>query len=83
MAVRPQPSDRHRPYSTALMWLWSPEPLSFGAFAVDSVPEWEAPLRVLRYPDPRLRAVNARLGPSAFDARLKELASQMFDVMYT
>lgn len=43
--------------------------------------EWSQPLAVLRYPHPKLRAVNARIG--VFDERLAELARQMFDVMYT
>jgi peptide deformylase len=43
--------------------------------------EWQAPLRIIRYPDPRLRAVNARVG--VFDESLKELSRQMCDVMYT
>ncbi|KAK9812791.1 hypothetical protein WJX72_003847 [[Myrmecia] bisecta] len=42
--------------------------------------EWESPLSIIRYPDPRLRAVNARIG--VFDERLKQLAAEMFDVMY-
>jgi peptide deformylase len=42
--------------------------------------EWQAPLQVIKYPDPRLRAPNARIG--VFDDSLKELARQMFEVMY-
>ena len=41
---------------------------------------WERPLTVLNYPDPRLRAPNARIG--VFDDRLRQLAAEMFDVMY-
>lgn len=43
--------------------------------------EWAPPLGVIRYPDPRLRAVNARVG--VFDDSLRELARSMLDVMYT
>ncbi|KAL4445735.1 hypothetical protein ABPG77_008934 [Micractinium sp. CCAP 211/92] len=42
--------------------------------------EWQAPLAVLQYPDPRLRAVNARIG--VFDETLRKLAEEMFEVMY-
>ncbi|KAF6255221.1 peptide deformylase [Scenedesmus sp. NREL 46B-D3] len=42
--------------------------------------EWQAPLQVVKYPDPRLRAPNARIG--VFDDSLRELAKQMFEVMY-
>ncbi|EFN57416.1 hypothetical protein CHLNCDRAFT_17300, partial [Chlorella variabilis] len=42
--------------------------------------EWQSPLAVLRYPDPRLRAPNARIG--AFDDSLRRLAEEMFEVMY-
>ena len=41
---------------------------------------WQRPLTILNYPDPRLRAPNARIG--VFDDRLRELAAEMFDVMY-
>jgi hypothetical protein len=47
--------------------------------AVDKI-EWQQPLQVLKYPDPRLRAVNARVG--VFDDNLRELAKQMLQVMY-
>ncbi|KAI7842309.1 hypothetical protein COHA_003949 [Chlorella ohadii] len=42
--------------------------------------EWQSPLSVVRYPDPRLRAQNARIG--AFDDTLRRLAEEMFEVMY-
>lgn len=42
--------------------------------------EWRSPLQVLKYPDPGLRAVNARVG--VFDESLTRLAAEMFDVMY-
>ena len=42
--------------------------------------EWPSPLAVLRYPDPRLRAVNALVG--VFDDSLRQLAAEMFEVMY-
>lgn len=42
--------------------------------------EWQSPLAVLRYPDPRLRAPNARI--AAFDDTLRKLAEEMFEVMY-
>lgn len=35
---------------------------------------------MLQYPDPRLRAVNARIG--VFDDTLRKLAEEMFEVMY-
>ena len=42
--------------------------------------EWQSPLAVLRYPDPRLRAQNGRIG--VFDESLRKLAEEMFEVMY-
>lgn len=47
--------------------------------AVDKL-EWKAPLEIVQYPDPRLRAVNARV--ACFDASLLQLARDMIDVMY-
>jgi hypothetical protein len=45
------------------------------------------PLTILRYPDPRLRAPNASLGPAAFAPgpaarRLSDLAAAMTELMY-
>ncbi|XP_020597868.1 peptide deformylase 1B, chloroplastic-like isoform X1 [Phalaenopsis equestris] len=40
----------------------------------------DAPLKIVEYPDPRLRAKNKRIG--TFDESLKKLADEMFDVMY-
>lgn len=42
--------------------------------------KWESPLQVLKYPDPRLRAVNAKIG--TFDENLQKLAKEMLDIMY-
>ena len=42
--------------------------------------EWPSPLRVLPYPDPRLRTPNAKVG--VFDDSLRRLAAEMFEVMY-
>ncbi|DBB17934.1 TPA: Peptide deformylase 1B, chloroplastic, variant 2 [Trebouxia sp. C0006] len=42
--------------------------------------EWESPLDIVRYPDPRLRAKNARI--AVFDESLKQLAAEMFAIMY-
>ncbi|RRT61673.1 hypothetical protein GW17_00028235 [Ensete ventricosum] len=41
---------------------------------------FEAPLKIVEYPDPILRARNKRI--STFDENLKKLAKEMFDVMY-
>ncbi|ERN02397.1 peptide deformylase 1B, chloroplastic/mitochondrial isoform X2 [Amborella trichopoda] len=41
---------------------------------------YEAPLKIVEYPDPRLRVRNKRV--SVFDENLKELVAEMFDVMY-
>lgn len=40
----------------------------------------DAPLKIIKYPDPRLRAENKRI--NAFDDNLKKLVDEMFDVMY-
>lgn len=42
--------------------------------------EWSAPLTVLQYPHPKLRAPNAPVG--VFGPELQRLADAMFDVMY-
>lgn len=42
--------------------------------------KWERPLRVVQYPDPRLRAQNARI--ATFGESLQQLAAEMFTVMY-
>lgn len=42
--------------------------------------EWSKPLEIVKYPDPRLRAKNARVG--VFDETLAALAADMMDVMY-
>ena len=47
--------------------------------AVDKL-QWSTPLSVIKYPDPRLRAVNAKI--AVFDDTLKQLAAQMFEIMY-
>lgn len=41
---------------------------------------FEAPLKIVEYPDPRLRAKNKRI--DTFDDNLKKLVDEMFDVMY-
>lgn len=38
------------------------------------------PLSIIKYPDPRLRAVNAKI--AVFDGSLQQLANQMFEIMY-
>ena len=47
---------------------------------VDVLPAWSAPLQIVRYPDPRLRAPNAKI--AVFDDGLAALAAAMMDVMY-
>ncbi|GJZ69333.1 reverse transcriptase domain-containing protein [Tanacetum coccineum] len=42
--------------------------------------KFEAPLEIVLYPDPRLRAKNKRV--ATFDDNLKNLADEMFNVMY-
>jgi peptide deformylase len=42
--------------------------------------EWKSPLQVVKYPDPRLRAVNAKIG--VFDDSLAALAKEMLEIMY-
>ena len=48
-------------------------------FLVDDL-QFEAPLKIVEYPDPVLRAKNKRIG--TFDDNLKKLADEMFDGMY-
>lgn len=48
---------------------------------VDSL-SWQRPLAIVKYPDPRLRAVNARLSPSVPRQQLLDLAAEMFELMY-
>ncbi|KAK1325825.1 hypothetical protein QJS10_CPA01g01289 [Acorus calamus] len=42
--------------------------------------QFEAPLKIIEYPDPVLRARNKRV--DTFDENLKKLVEEMFDVMY-
>lgn len=42
--------------------------------------QFEAPLKIVEYPDPILRAKNKRI--NAFDDNLKKLVDEMFNVMY-
>lgn len=42
--------------------------------------EFEAPLKIVEYPDPKLRVKNKRI--VTFDDNLKNLVHEMFDVMY-
>jgi len=48
--------------------------------SVTTLPDWPTPLAVVRYPDPRLRAVNAVI--ATFDDKLAALAKAMLAVMY-
>ena len=41
---------------------------------------WHSPLQIIRYPDPRLRAANARIG--VFDESLEKLGRELLDTMY-
>ncbi|XP_059644059.1 peptide deformylase 1B, chloroplastic/mitochondrial [Cornus florida] len=41
---------------------------------------FEAPLKIVEYPDPRLRGKNKKI--DTFDDNLKKLADEMFDIMY-
>ncbi|GAB5356467.1 hypothetical protein AAMO2058_000292200 [Amorphochlora amoebiformis] len=47
---------------------------------VPSSIDWKGPLGVIKYPDPRLRAENKHI--TEFGRPLKELAEEMFQVMY-
>lgn len=42
--------------------------------------EYETPLKIVLYPDPRLRAKNKRI--AVFDEKLEKFAKEMFEVMY-
>ncbi|KAG2444918.1 hypothetical protein HXX76_001654 [Chlamydomonas incerta] len=42
--------------------------------------EWSSPLQIIKYPDPRLRAVNAKI--NVFDDSLMRLAKEMIEIMY-
>lgn len=42
--------------------------------------QFDAPLKIVEYPDPILRAKNKRV--NTFDENLKKLVDEMFDVMY-
>lgn len=42
--------------------------------------EWPKPLTILKYPDPRLRAPNAKV--EVFDDSLMQLVKEMIPVMY-
>ena len=42
--------------------------------------EWQSPLRIIKYPDPQLRAVNARVG--VFDDALRQLSKELLEALY-
>lgn len=42
--------------------------------------DYETPLNIVLYPDPRLRAKNKRI--AIFDEKLEKFAKEMFEVMY-
>ena len=42
--------------------------------------EWQSPLKIVLYPDPRLRGQNARIG--TFDDNLRRFAEELLAVMY-
>ena len=42
--------------------------------------QWSRPLQIIKYPDPRLRAVNAKIG--SFDSKLEQLGKELLEVMY-
>jgi hypothetical protein len=66
--------------STIAVWrLLGTHPLSTTTHAVDKI-EWKEPLAIIKYPDPRLRAANARVG--LFTEDLKRLSQAMLKVMY-
>ncbi|KAL7135815.1 hypothetical protein ABFS83_11G123200 [Erythranthe nasuta] len=50
------------------------------AVASPSDLQFEGPLKIIEYPDPKLRAKNKRV--DTFDESLKKLVDEMFDVMY-
>ena len=47
--------------------------------AVDKL-EWTKPLKIVQYPNPKLRALNAKV--TVFDDTLLELANEMIKIMY-
>lgn len=49
------------------------------SFAVKDL-HWDRPLRIIKYPDPRLRTVNARIG--IFDSKVEQLGKELLEVMY-
>ncbi|CAN1182893.1 Peptide deformylase 1B, chloroplastic/mitochondrial [Linum perenne] len=51
-----------------------------GQLATSSDLQFEAPLKIVEYPDPILRRKNKRI--AAFDENLKKLVDEMFDIMY-
>ena len=50
------------------------------ALAVSKL-EWQSPLKIILYPDPRLRGKNARIG--SFDDDLRRFAQELLAVMYS
>ncbi|XP_078428357.1 peptide deformylase 1B [Wolffia australiana] len=49
-------------------------------FATAADLQFESPLKIVEYPDPRLRAKNKSI--ATFDENLKRLVEEMFDIMY-
>lgn len=81
------PTNHHRLHTTAAsstvkVRAMAKPGFSFKEDAVSSSADlqFEPPLKIVEYPDPRLRAKNKRI--DTFDDNLKKLVDEMFDVMY-
>ncbi len=66
-------------------WILWKEMCKYGDLCFSSVGaagqiEYESPLQVVLYPDPRLRAKNKII--NVFDEKLQQLVQEMFDIMY-
>jgi len=65
-----------------ILWkeMWKYGDLCFSSVCAAGQIEYESPLQVVLYPDPRLRAKNKII--NVFDEKLQQLVQEMFDIMY-
>ena len=54
--------------------------LFLSVFLAVAITDYPSPLKIVLYPDPILRRKNKKI--NVFDERLKQLASEMLDIMY-
>lgn len=78
-SIRSLPARARRGFGAEPAVADSPDTLADAAPSAGAL-RWQTPLRIIKYPDPRLRAVNHRI--NSFDQTLKKFAADLFEAMY-